>query len=148
MIPLSFAALTVPNLNDLVNTFAQETTPPVYQFAERYYQTLGATPFDVRGDQRSKLKFPITWQFSYVFMNPDPELVADHINTVCFTDVGNTGQLNVLHKPLSAGSAKYLYCTAELVQPIIRRPHGEMEQTQATLALVVKLANEFTEHTP
>jgi hypothetical protein len=108
MIPTSFSALTVTNLNNGTTTLGLEMVYDHLPMENRLVETIAGV-YDTRGTQTSRRK-PGLRQVRYIFSGATAADLHSHINTLELTDKGKKGTLTLTR----VGGATTYTCTAVL----------------------------------
>lgn len=132
MIPKTFTALTVSNIDNGTTTFATPVNFTANRALQRTQRTVGANVFDGYGTQRTK-RVPGTRQIKYLAVFSTAVLLNAHLNTLMVDDIGKKGALSY------SGGDGHTYSQIAAVQDVkVRRLTDRDDETKAEITLVIE----------
>jgi hypothetical protein len=133
MYPKTFTALSHPDIDDRVNTFAKQVDLETAVSESPLVPTIGGGLYDSRGT-RPSIAVPMRRTISYDATWGTPHALAVFVENL-IADIGKRGTLTYRTEK-SPFTTKT--CTARLLSVTARRPFKELGQTKATIELVVE----------
>jgi hypothetical protein len=132
MIPVTFTALTVSNINNGTTTFAVPIafTPNAAQ--GRTIPAAGGGVLDMYGSGVRTVRTPQTREIRYLASFSTAVLLNGHINTLMVDDIGKRGLLTY------NGQDGHNYSqTAALRDVVVRRLTDRIDETKAEITLMI-----------
>jgi hypothetical protein len=132
MIPVTFTALTVSNINNGTTTFAVPVAFTANVAQARAVPAAGGGVYDLYGSGVRTVRTPQTRTVRYLASFSTAVLLNGHINTLMVTDIGKRGLLTY-----TGGDGHSYSQTAALRNVLVRRLTDRDDETKAEVTLEI-----------